>query len=113
MKTLRNTALAAGLSAVTFALAGTPDQPLRLHLQAYPNPCTEHLTITLPTGFTGHVRAEVRDGEGRPVISWPFGTGGTPGTQVTLDTNDLPQGSYVLYLLDEVGDVASTPFFES
>src|SRR5262245_26764483 len=89
-------------------VAAMPQQPQRMQLKELPNPCADHITVIMPTGLQGNTRADVRDGSGRPLLSWPLGIAGVGGAVITLDVPELPPGAYVLCLIDELGNEAST-----
>lgn len=109
MRTLRSTILAAAASLCTLAMADQPENaPFHVRLSEFPNPCSDHITITVPVGLRGNTRIDVRDEAGRTVMSWPLGVNGAAGTPVTLDTPALSPGAYVLSVIDEVGDEATT-----
>lgn len=109
MNTSRFPVLALTIALSATAMADQPvNAPFRIRLSEFPNPCNDRITITVPEGLRGNTRADILDGAGRTVMSWPLGVQGMAGTPVTLDTPALPPGVYVLSVLDEIGDEATT-----
>lgn len=108
MRTLRIPLLAVLTSLGTLAMADQPENaPFRVRLTEFPNPFSDHITITIPVGLRGNTRVDIRDEAGRTVMSWPLGLNSAAGTPVTLDTPSLTPGVYALSVIDEVGDEAS------
>lgn len=77
---------------------------MRIELRTFPDPFTDHFTLTMPDGLRGHVQAQLLDGAYRPVKEWPLGFAVSTGNRVDISADDLPHGTYTLRLWDEYGD---------
>lgn len=78
--------------------------PVRVQLRTFPDPFTDHFTLTMPEGLRGHVQAQLLDGSYRPVKEWPLGFAVSTGNRVDISADDLPRGIYTLRIWDEYGD---------
>ncbi len=89
------------------AFRGAPIGGAHVQVKTYPDPFTDHFTVTMPEGLYGHVSAQLLDGSFRPVKEWPLGFAVPAGNRIDIPAGDIPAGTYTFRIWDEYGDAGA------